>query len=215
MISNGDSPAGSQGQSRGEIAIERSSSFLRSSTLPFAICFTSIAGIVSLVFLQSVRDQAIFSTYVKDGDTAFVRFFLGNAVYIALFIIAILSAYIGYRMVVAAGGTTSVVIPPQDYSLLAPLVSDGKAEAIDQYVRLSSLSKATGSFTQLGLTGLPLATIGLTLFFSILAIFDAANFLDLAKLTLGAFIGSFVQRQVERRAIQTGLPEAKAPAEAR
>jgi hypothetical protein len=46
----------------------------------------------------------------------------------------------------------------------------------------------------LGLTGLPLATIGLTLFFSLLAI-QYPNFMDLAKLTLGAFIGSFVQKQ--------------------
>jgi hypothetical protein len=41
-----------------------------------------------------------------------------------------------------------------------------------------------------------LATVGLTLFFSIIAIFHAEAFMDLAKLTLGAFIGSFVQRNV-------------------
>ena len=63
---------------------------------------------------------------------------------------------------------------------------------IDQYVRLSSLAKFTGTFTQLGLTGLPLATIALTLFFALLSIFKP-DFLDLTKLTLGAFIGSFVQ----------------------
>ena len=105
-------------------------------------------------------------------------------------------------MVVAAGATSTVVIPPQDYELLAPLISDGKAESIDQYVRLSSLAKFTGTFTQLGLTGLPLATIALTLFFSAMALVRPDDFLDLAKLTLGAFIGSFVQRQVERRAEQ-------------
>jgi hypothetical protein len=86
--------------------------------------------------------------------------------------------------------------------LLAPLVTDGKTESIDQYVRLSSLAKFTGTFTQLGLTGLPLATIALTLFFSLLALVKPDDFLDLAKLTLGAFIGSFVQRQVERRGEQ-------------
>ena len=59
----------------------------------------------------------------------------------------------------------------------------------------SAISEEVTQLTEeLGLTGLPLATIGLTLFFSILAIRFPA-FMDLAKLTLGAFIGSFVQKQ--------------------
>jgi hypothetical protein len=122
-------------------------------------------------------------------------------------------------MVVAAGATATVVIPPQDYELLAPLVTDGKSESIDQYVRLSSLAKFTGTFTQLGLTGLPLATIGLTLFFAALALGRPNDFLDLTKLTLGAFIGSFVQRQVELGADQKEradpLAEAVTPSSAR
>ena len=95
-------------------------------------------------------------------------------------------------------------IPPNDYALLAPLIRDGKSESIDQYVRLSSLSGFTGTFTKLGLTGLPLATIALTLIFAALALLPVdtesqRSFFDLTKLTLGAFIGSFVQRQVEQR----------------
>jgi hypothetical protein len=43
-----------------------------------------------------------------------------------------------------------------------------------------------------------LATIGLTIFFSLLSL-KSPQFLDLAKLTLGAFIGSFVQKQVGER----------------
>jgi hypothetical protein len=54
-------------------------------------------------------------------------------------------------------------------------------------------------FTKLGLTGLPLTTVVLTLIFSFMAAAGAEGFMDLAKLTLGAFIGSFVQRQVEQR----------------
>jgi hypothetical protein len=84
------------------------------------------------------------------------------------------------------------------------------------------LATFTGSFTQLGLTGLPLATIGLTLFFSFLALVHPDGFLDLTKLTLGAFIGSFVQRQVERRsdavsqaAQSVGVGEAVTPQAAR
>jgi hypothetical protein len=141
-----------------------------------------------------------------------VKFLLAGALYIGLFVVALVSAYIGYRMVVAAGATAAVVIPPQDYALLAPLVSEGKSESIDQYVRLSSLAKFTGTFTQLGLTGLPLATIGLTLFFAVLALVRPTDFLDLTKLTLGAFIGSFVQRQVERRAEQEERPDPLAEA---
>ena len=110
-----------------------------------------------------------------------------------------MSGWIAYRIVIASGVKSKEIIPNQDYELLAPLVRDGKTDAIDQYVRLSSLSGFTGTFTKLDLTGLPLATIALTLIFSMLALFRMDQFLDLAKLTLGAFIGSFVQRQVESR----------------
>jgi hypothetical protein len=133
-----------------------------------------------------------------------------------LFIIAIVSLVIGHRLVKAAGASSVNVIPPQDYELLAPLVTEGKSESIDQYVRLSSLAKFTGTFTQLGLSGLPLATIFLTIFFSILTLFAEDSFLDLTKLTLGAFIGSFVQRQIERRGSadtgKTDLDEFTTPA---
>jgi len=76
--------------------------------------------------------------------------------------------------------------------------------AVDQYVRLCSLSGFTGTFTKLGLTGLPLTTVALTLIFAGLALLPTdpesqKSFFDLTKLTLGAFIGSFVQRQVEQR----------------
>src|SRR4051794_27472114 len=63
-------------------------------------------------------------------------------------------------------------------------------------------------FTKLGLTGLPLATISLTIIFSLLATANPGTFLDLAKLTLGAFIGSYVQRNVEIRRADAALPVA-------
>jgi hypothetical protein len=170
-----------------------------------------IAMTVIFVF-QSIHP---FQTGVTTpDDSPIVRFVIPNAIYIALFIIALVTGYVGYRLIVAAGATTAVVIPPQDYVLLAPLIADGKTESIDQYVRLSSLATFTGSFTQLGLTGLPLATIGLTLFFSVISIFHSDGFLDLTKLTLGAFIGSFVQRQVERRADVGNQPAKEGVGEA-
>jgi hypothetical protein len=126
------------------------------------------------------------------------------ALHILLTVITIVGTFIGYRIIKASGARADFVIPPRDYRLLAPLVRDGKAESIDQYVRLSSLSGFTGTWTKLGLTGLPLATIALTLIFSLLAIVSNQSFMDLAKLTLGAFIGSFVQRQVEQRRDASG-----------
>jgi hypothetical protein len=159
------------------------------------------------------RDQSFF--LVAKDDSAIVRFLFGDVLYISLASVAVISTYIGYRLIVAAGATSIPVIPDHDYGLLAPLVTEGKADSIDQYVRLSSLARFTGTFTQLGLTGLPLATIFLTLFFSVLTLLKSSNFLDLTKLTLGAFIGSFVQRQVERRAEATsqreGLGQAVTP----
>jgi len=192
---------------------------LEASRVPFVICGLAIVALIALLVIRATTNAKFLGGYVTETDSALVRFMLAGSLYIGLFVVALASAYIGYRMVVAAGATATVVIPPQDYALLAPLVSDGKSESIDHYVRLSSLAKFTGTFTQLGLTGLPLATIGLTLFFAALALIRPNDFLDLTKLTLGAFIGSFVQRQVERRADQKEpldpLDEAVTPSSAR
>lgn len=189
---------------------------LNSARLPFLVSLLAVIGILTVFGLQAI--PKIGPTFiVNDNDSALTRFLLPNALYILLGVVALFASYIGYRLTVAAGATHKPVIPSEDYPLLAPLVRDGKAESIDQYVRLSSLGKFTGTFTQLGLSGLPLATIFLTLFFSALTLFQSTSFLDLTKLTLGAFIGSFVQRQVERRAdstSQTGkgsLDEATTP----
>lgn len=94
--------------------------------------------------------------------------------------------------------TPSVAIPPEDRKLLEYLIREEKPKGVELYIQVASLKGPTKAATTLGLTGLPLATIGLTIFFSIIALFEKnQNFLDLAKLTLGAFIGSFVQRSNE------------------
>jgi hypothetical protein len=103
-------------------------------------------------------------------------------------------------------------IPVTDRQLLECLIKKSE-KPIDEYIRLSSLSRATGTATQLGLSGLPLITVGLTLVFAALAagfswykVMDAAaSFFDLTKLTLGAFIGSFVQRNVTGERIVSEL----------
>ena len=101
--------------------------------------------------------------------------------------------YLGTRMLGAAGKGSQPVIPPEDRELLNPLIAAANENAIKQYVILSSLSGITGTFQKIGFSGLPLATVTLTLIFSALS-FLQSDFLDFAKLTLGAFIGSFVQK---------------------
>jgi hypothetical protein len=116
--------------------------------------------------------------------------------HIILLITALLSAVIGYLLFRTAGAASREVIPWSDRKLLSSMLTAGNSAGIDEYVRLSSLSGTTGFFTKIGLSGLPLATIGLTLIFALLSIGGNANFAELAKLTLGAFLGSYVQRQV-------------------
>ena len=121
---------------------------------------------------------------------------------ISLIIIAIVAASLGKSLVTTVRLAGARTIPYEDLPLIQQAVIDGKSEPVDQYVRLRSLSGMSGTFTKLGITGLPLTTVLLTLIFSFIALLpieQAASFLDLAKLTLGAFIGSFVQRQVEQR----------------
>ncbi|MGG8295078.1 hypothetical protein PGR09_04055 [Klebsiella sp. 141251] len=109
---------------------------------------------------------------------------------------AVICALVGMRLLRSAGAVSQQVIPPQDYSLLAPAIKEGNEKAITEYIRLSSLSGMTGTFTKIGLTGLPLATIVLTVVLAFLSLVFP-KFYDLAQLTLGAFIGSFVQKSNE------------------
>lgn len=119
-----------------------------------------------------------------------------------LLVAAILASFLGYFMLRAAGTASKQVIPQQDYELLSKILLKSKDKAIDHYVRLSSLTGMTGVFTKVGLSGLPLATIVLTIGFTLLAFFEtkmSTSFFDLAKLTLGAFLGSYVQRRVSEK----------------
>lgn len=118
-----------------------------------------------------------------------------------LFGAAIFTSLLGVNLLRAAGVASigpSPVLDPGEWADLKEKVVEGNEETVNQYIRLSSLTGFTGVFTKLGLQGLPLAMIGLTIFFSLM-FFQDKIFLDLAKLTLGAFIGSFVQKQVGER----------------
>lgn len=124
-------------------------------------------------------------------------------------------ALLGLRLLTTTQTALARTIPKDDLTMVQDAVINGKSEPIDQYVRLRSLAGWAGTFTKLGITGLPLVTVVLTLIFSLIALLplsQANAFLDLAKLTLGAFIGSFVQRNVELRKQDTSSPSTKADA---
>ena len=102
------------------------------------------------------------------------------------------------------------VVPQKDYELVQQAIQQGNPAPITEYIRLVSLTGGVGIFQKIGLTGLPLVTLGLVVFFSCGVLFmnDKEHFqafLDFTKLTLGAFIGSFVQRQVETRSKEAEL----------
>jgi len=99
-------------------------------------------------------------------------------------------------------------IPAKDRAMIEQLISAKDKEGIAIFLEFISLYGLTGYIKRLKLSGLPLLTVLLTLIFSILAALTwfvglyfpnhaqdiSAAAMDLAKLTLGAFIGSFVQR---------------------
>lgn len=120
-----------------------------------------------------------------------------------LLVVALVGSLLGAWLLRTALHSTKKIISDEDRALLVPLIQSNNAEAINQYVRLSSLAGGTGFFTKLGFTGLPLITAALGMILILLAMWEkdsplSTELMDLAKLVLGAFIGSFVQRKVER-----------------
>jgi hypothetical protein len=132
-----------------------------------------------------------------------------------LLLASLFGAVIGYALLRTAGTARREVIPRQDYILLSQILLSNNTTAIDDYIRLSSLTGAVGTFIKVGLSGLPLATIAITMAFSLLSLWTSdeklsPQFFDLAKLTLGAFIGSFVQRSVSER-IASSEQQSRSP----
>jgi hypothetical protein len=152
------------------------------------LIYAGLGGILLLVYSGITR--------YANPDIGDILFVLTVVSFVAFTMI------LGARVIMSEYASLRYAISPEDRKLLEPLIVEANEKAIDQYVHLSSLSGATGAATKLGLTGLPLATVALTVFFSTLAIFQSqpGGFMDLAKLTLGAFIGSFVQRAVSTQA---------------
>lgn len=155
-------------------------------TLTYILYKISTTGaIAAMARFENDRDLLNHYLYIFSGP-------------LLLFLASLMAASIGYALMRAAGTATKQVVNPEDMDLVALLLANNKQSFIDDFVRLSSLAGFTGMFTKVGLYGLPLATIVLTIIFTVLAMIMTANqqsLFDLAKLTLGAFIGSYVQRQ--------------------
>jgi len=196
---NDDSQTDSRASERFEVAGNRI----------IAICgYLLIAGSVGLFgIIGYIQIQRELTGRLMPFADSWLEFLQEQSATIALFLIAVVMAIFGLRLLTSARLSYTRTIPHDDLLLVKDAVIAGKSEPIDQYVRLRSLSGFAGNFTMIGITGLPLTTVILTLIFSAIALAPTAQadaFLDLAKLTLGAFIGSFVQRSVEQRKLEAG-----------
>ena len=155
------------------------------------VMLMSSIGLFGIIAYQSV--EFAIPDRPEEGQELVVWILQHFSDDVLIFFGAIFLSIVGIRLLGAAGKGVPLAIAPEDRELLEPLIKDANKDAIKQYVILSSLSGFTGTFQKIGFSGLPLATVTLTLIFSALT-FLKPEFLDLAKLTLGAFIGSFVQK---------------------
>jgi hypothetical protein len=134
---------------------------------------------------------------------------LPNFSLIGLVVIGIVSALLALRLFSKATELISQVVRPAEAPFLWPLISGANREAINEYIRLASLTGFSGTFTKLGFTGLPLVTVALTLILLVMTLLVkdqtlSTGIFDLVKLTLGAFLGSFVQRNIEQEKLVGG-----------
>ncbi len=170
--------------------IDPHASARRIMTMSGYLLLVFAAGLVAWIAYRSLNSD-IPNQLHDEPLIAWVLQSFGS--YILILIGSMFLGIAGLRLLGAAGKAAPKVIPPEDRNLLEPLIRDANKDAISQYVILSSLNGFTGNFQQIGFSGLPLATVTLTLIFSALS-FVNPEFMELAKLTLGAFIGSFVQK---------------------
>ena len=195
-----DSPTQLSNPSTAIYVLTGSERFLAGS----GVCLVMVS-VVSFIF-------AIWSNYRTGGFIRAVTWqeaLAAEASTLVLIAVACLCSLLGLRLLTTTQNALARTIPKDDLPMIEAAVISGKSDPIDQYVRLRSLAGWAGTFTKLGITGLPLVTVILTLIFSFIALLPvtpAKDFLDLAKLTLGAFIGSFVQRSVEQRKQEASAP---------
>lgn len=169
-----------------------------------------LIGAAIIGFLAAGAVEIWLAANMRAGRaTTTLEFLQEHSATLTLLVMAFVAATLGKQLLTTVRLAEARTIPREDLHLVERAVIEGKPEPIDQYVRLRSLSGVSGNFTKIGVTGLPLTTVVLTLIFSVISLLPlqgAPEFLDLAKLTLGAFIGSFVQRQVEQRKQEAAQP---------
>jgi len=172
----------------------------------FLFLLVSLAALTAMFyFLATVKVDSLDITSVSDTRTIYaqlishyLRAYLGPFM---MLLVSILASALGFAMIQVSGRATRRVINPDDRAVVTQMLLSNNQAGIDNYIRLSSLTGVIGAFTKLGLSGLPLATIALTVIFALMALItlnsDSTSkaMLDLCKLTLGAFIGSYVQKQ--------------------
>jgi len=166
----------------------------------------ALASLVAMFYLLTTAKVDTFDIK-SDTDTRaiyaqlashYLKPYLGP---LMMFLVAILSSALGFAMIQISGRATRLVVNPNDHEAVFEMLKSKNHDGINDYIKLSSLTGIIGVFTKLGLSGLPLATIALTVTFAVLALITLGSgatsnaMLDLCKLTLGAFIGSYVQKQ--------------------
>jgi hypothetical protein len=196
----------------------------------FALAFAGLAVACVVIgsyyaYFEIIRNQSIVElvdsekTGGPNADYFYVikASFLFAERYIPLLLISLFALSFtraSVRFVKSSDYSRTSVVPPRDLLIIEEAIKLGKPEPVDQYIRLASLAGGIGLFQKIGLTGLPLTTLSLVVFFALGVLFTENQsdknkaFLDFTKLTLGAFIGSFVQRQVERRGQESDIQRA-------
>ena len=182
-------------QVRIQTGVDPSKVMLIAGFLLITVAFLNLSFVT---FSVSIRGESVDGLTQLETTSEMLAYFLASYAN-PLFALAVglISSALGYGLLRAAKTASKQVIPENDRGLLEDLLKKGD-KGIDNYIRLSSLTGLVGTFTKIGLSGLPLATIALTLLFALLSTFSQSNgpaYFDLAKLTLGAFLGSYVQRE--------------------
>ena len=163
-----------------------------------ATASTGILLLISLIILILVMGQETIGRLLASPYAWVLYLGLG-----AILLLAAASVTAFLWIAWSHGRPAHSPIPELDRTLLTQAIFEARSEAVDQYIRLEALRGFAGVLTRLGINGMPFATIGLTLVFAIMALYNQ-TFLDLSKLTLGAFIGSFVQGDPNTRRVRPG-----------
>lgn len=178
--------------------------------------FQSVAGL-AFVFASVISFVAAIYQVMKQKSVELPANFEGNMIVrlmteypgpVILIAASFVGAFLGRQLLSRALQVSAKTISDDDRRLLEPIIAAADDKAISQYVRISSLSGNTGLFTKLGFTGMPLVTATLGMALVLLAMLPSAHgpeLMDLAKLVIGAFIGSFVQKKAGQSA--GDLPE--------